>query len=93
MQTQIKEKIKISIAAIVLITLIFIAITVTYKYSIEGETNMPFNLSKIVIGSMVVSSDNPISNDLLENEIVQNNGVYFEIKKNEKYEKEATIKR
>ncbi len=92
MQTQIKEKIKISIAAIVLITLIFIAITVTYKYSIEGETNMPFNLSKIVIGSMVVSSDNPISNDLLENEIVQNNGVYFEIKKNEKYEKEATIK-
>lgn len=92
MQTQIKEKIKTSIAAIVLIILIFIAITITYKYSIEGETNMPFKLSKIVIGSMVVSSDNPIANDVLENEIVQNNGVYFEIKKNEKYEKEATIK-
>ena len=53
---------------------------------------MPFKLSKIVIGSMVVSSDNPIANDVLENEIVQNNGIYFEIKKNEKYEKEATIK-
>ena len=92
MQTQIKEKIKTSIAAIVLIILIFIAITITYRYSIEGERNMPFNLSKIVIGSMVVSSDNPIANDVIENEIVQNNGVYFEIKKNEKYEKEATIK-
>lgn len=92
MQTQIKEKIKTAIAVIVLIILIFIAITITYKYSIEGETNMPFKLSKIVIGSMVVSSDSPITNDGLENEIVQNNGIYFEIKKNEKYEKEATIK-
>lgn len=92
MRTQIKEKIKTAIAAIVLIILIFIAITITYKYSIEGETNMPFKLSKIVIGSMVVSSDNPITNDGLENEIVQNNGIYFEIKKNEKYEKDATIK-
>lgn len=92
MQTQIKEKIKTSIVAIILTILIFIAIIITYKYNIEGETNMPFKLSKIVIGSMVVSSDNPIANDILENEIVQNNGLYFEIKKNEKYEKEATIK-
>lgn len=92
MQTQIKEKIKISIVAIVLIILIFIAIIVTYKYNIEGETNMPFKLSKIVIGSMVVSSDNQIANDVLVNEIVQNNGIYFEIKKNEEYQKDATIK-
>ena len=92
MQAQIKEKIKTSIAAIVLIILISIAIIITYKYNIEGETNMPFKLSKIVIGSMVVSSDNQISNDVLVNEIVQNNGIYFEIKKNEEYQKDATIK-
>lgn len=92
MQTKIKEKVKTAIAFIILVILIFIAIVVTYKYNVEGETNMPFKLSKIVIGSMVVSSDNPIANDVLENEIVQNNGIYFEIKKNEKYEKEATIK-
>lgn len=92
MQTQINDKIKTAIAFIILVLLIFIAIVVTYKYSIEGETNMPFKLSKIVIGSMVVSSDNPITNDGIENEIIQNNGIYFEIKKNEKYEKDATIK-
>ncbi len=91
METKIKDKIKTSIAAIVLVILIFIAITVTYKYNVEGEINMPFKLSKIVIGSMVVSSDNPISNDGLENDIVQNNGIYFEIKKNEKYKKDAVI--
>lgn len=92
MQTQIKDKIKTAIAFIILVILIFIAIIVTYKYNIEGETNMPFKLSKIVIGSMVVSSDNPITNDSLENDIVQNNGIYFEIKKNEKYKEDATIK-
>lgn len=91
MQTKVKDKIKTSIAFIILVILIFIAIVVTYKYSIEGETNMPFKLSKIVIGSMVVSSDNPITNDGFENDIVQNNGIYFEIKKNKKYKKDAVI--
>ena len=91
MQTQIKEKIKTAIAFIILVIIIFISIIITYKYSIEGETNMPFKLSKIVIGSMVVSSDNPIQNGGIENEIVQNNGIYFEIKKNEKYRKDAVI--
>lgn len=92
METKIKDKIKTAIAFIILVILIFIAIIVTYKYSIEGETNMPFKLSKIVIGSMVVSSDNPILDNMLENEIVQNNGTYFEIKRNENYKNEATIK-
>lgn len=92
METKIKDKIKTAIAFIILVILIFIAIIVTYKYSIEGETNMPFKLSKIVIGSMVVSSDNPILDNMLENEIVQNNGIYFEIKRNENYKNEATIK-
>lgn len=92
MQTQLKDKIKTAIAVAVLILLIFIAIIITYKYSIEGEVNMPFRLSKIVIGSMVVSSDNQITNDGLESEIVQNNGIYFDIRKNEEYQKNATIK-
>ena len=92
MQTQLKDKIKTAIAVVVLILLIFIAIIITYKYSIEGEVNMPFRLSKIVIGSMVVSSDNQITNDGLESEIVQNNGIYFDIRKNEEYQKNATIK-
>lgn len=91
MEIKLKDKIKTAIAAVVLIILIFIAITITYKYNIEGEVNMPFKLSKIVIGSMVVSSDNPITENVTENEIVQNNGIYIEIKKNENYKKDAVI--
>ena len=91
MESDKKEKVKASIACTIVLLLIITAILIVMKYSVEGETNMPFKLSKIVIGSMVVSSDNIIDNDGLENDIVQNNGIYFELKKNEKYNKEAVI--
>jgi len=52
---------------------------------------MPFNLNKVVIGSMVVSSDNQPLQNSVQNNIVQNNGIYFEIKKNENYKKDAII--
>ena len=87
-----KSFIKKYIAIFVIAIIAIVILSIMVKYSVEGETNMPFKLSKIVIGSMVVSSDNPITNDGTENEIIQNNGIYFEIKKNEKYEKDATIK-
>lgn len=91
MDSNKKIQIKTAIAAAVVFLLIVTAILVTYKYSVEGEENMPFKISKIVIGSMVVSSDNEVATDTTENEIVQNNGVYFEIQKNETYNKEAVI--
>ena len=91
MDSNKKIQIKTAIAAAVVFLLIVTAILVTYKYSVEGEENMPFKISKIVIGSMVVSSDNDAVTDTTENEIVQNNGVYFEIQKNETYNKEAVI--
>lgn len=91
METDKKEKIKVCLAAAIVLLLILTAIIIVLKYSVEGETNMPFKLSKIVIGSMVVSSNDVVSDDSMENEIVQNNGIYFEIKKNEKYKKDAII--
>lgn len=92
MENSKKDKIKTAVAGGIVLLLILTAIIITFKYSVEGETNMPFKLSKIVIGSMVVSSDNEIATDTIENEIVQNNGIYFEIKKNENYKDDAVIK-
>jgi len=86
-----KDKIKTAIAGGIVLLLIITAILITCIYNIEGETNMPFNLTKIVVGSMVVSSDNEILTDTIENDIVQNNGIYFEIKKNENYKDETVI--
>ena len=91
MESSKKDKIKTAIAATIVLLLILTAIMITFKYSVEGETNMPFKLTKIVIGSMVVSSDNELLTDTTENDIVQNNGIYFEIKKNESYKDDAVI--
>ena len=93
MRSEKKEQIKTAIAAGIAIILILIAITVVYKYSIEGENNqMPFKLSKIFIGSMIVGEVTEDSSTSTENSIIQNNGIYFEIKKNEDYKKQAIIK-
>lgn len=86
------DQIKSAIAAGIIVLLILTAVAIVIKYSEEGENNMPFKLSKIVIGSMVVSEDTEISSMSTENSIIQNNGVYIEIKKNENYKKQEIIK-
>ena len=86
------EQIKTAVLAGIVVLLILTAVAVVIKYGEEGENNMPFELSKIILGSMVVSEDTEISDTSTENNIIQNNGVYIEIKKNEEYKKDAIIK-
>lgn len=87
-----KEKIKGAIAGGIVLLLILTAVVVVYKYHVEGENDdMPFEISKIVIGSMVVSDDNG-QIDSIDGYILQNNGVYIDIQKNENYKDEAVIK-
>ena len=78
---------------IVMITiLLFILGIVILRYSVEGETNMPFNLNKITI----ISSQEGIDKDAGENrwafDISQNNDIYLYIDKNENYNKQEVIK-
>ena len=78
----------IVIIAIILFTLGIIVL----RYSVEGETNMPFNLSKITI----ISSSEGIDKDSGENkwafDVNQNNDIYMYIEKNKQYTKEEAIK-
>ena len=61
------------------------------KYDVEGETNMPFYLSRIV----VISSAEGIQKEKTENiwdlDILKNNDIYLEIEKNEKNNKTELI--
>ena len=86
-----REQIKTAIAAGIVILLILTAVVVVYKYSIEGENNMPFKLSRILIVSTAGSEDNqPV--EATEGTVVQNNDVYIEVQKNEEYKQDAVIK-
>ena len=78
---------------IVMIAIIFFTLgIIVLRYNVEGETNMPFNLSKITI----ISSSEGIDKDSGENkwafDINQNNDIYMYIEKNKQYTKEEAIK-
>lgn len=79
------------IIVIVVAMLFFLGITIL-KYSVEGETNMPFNLNKII----VVSSSEGKEKDSGENrwafDINQNADIYLYISKNENYKEQEAIK-
>lgn len=54
------------------------------KYEVEGDKNMPFNLSKIVVVSTAEGVESTGSNKWNFN-VYQNNDLYFYIDKNEDY--------
>ena len=83
----------VMIIIIIAVILFFFGITVL-RYSVEGEKNMPFVLTKISVISQVdgkekeaVDSANRWAFDVLEN-----NDIYLYIDKNDNYDKEETIK-
>ena len=79
----------IHIFAVILITILIATVIalIILKYNIEGEDNMPFELSKI----MVVSSADGNENENTDNnkrwnlKVYQNNDIYLEISKNKNY--------
>lgn len=90
-----KEAIKNCVAIIILAIIICVVITIVIKYQVDGETNMPFNLSKI----MIISTAEGVSTEAKEGEenskwnlsISQSNDIYLFIDKNENYKKSASI--
>lgn len=86
-----KEKIKACIAIAVIILAVLITGIITMKYHVEGETNMPFTLSKITVVSTAEGVENEGSEEKWNLSIFQNNDIYFSIEKNESNKDEAMI--
>ena len=77
-------------AGIIIVLVILIAIVgiTMIKYEIEGETNLPFKLTNI----MVISTADGISDGTNQLEVVQSNDLYLTIEKNENYSGQEMIK-
>lgn len=86
-----KEKIKINIAIAIIVLILAIAFVTMIKYSVEGETNMPFKLSKITIVSTAEGIERAGNGEKWNLSIFQNNDIYFNIEKNVEYKKEEII--
>lgn len=102
MKEELKEKIKeiintkkfhiIMVVGIIIFILLIVGV-ITIKYSVEGDTNLPFELSKISVISSVKGEDNVEDTENKWNiKVNQNNDVYLYIKKNENNKETEVIK-
>lgn len=79
-----KQMIKLCVAISILVIIFIIVGTIMIKYEVEGDKNMPFNLSKIVVVSTAEGVESEGKKKWNFN-IYQNNDLYFYIDKNNNY--------
>lgn len=91
MEKNNKKRIRMSFIAISIVIIVAVIISIMIKYQVEGETNMPFNLSRIMIISSAQGIEKEDLQDKWNLDIVQNNDIYIDISKNKNYSKTEII--
>lgn len=66
---------------------------IIYKYHVEGEKNLPFNITKLVVVSSAKTQDIEVNENAYHANVIQENHIYLAIEKNEKHSKEDAIKK
>ena len=79
-----KRRIKFWVAISILAIIILLVATIMIRYQVEGDQNMPFNLSKIIVVSTAEGQETEGERKWNFN-IHQNNDVYIYFDKNENY--------
>ena len=77
---------------VIIVIILFVVGLLVLRYSVEGETNMPFDLSKIVIISTQEGVDDGQTNTRWSFDVHQSNDIYLYIDKNDGYDKTEIIK-
>lgn len=87
-----KKSFHIVILIVMITVILFATGIIILKYSVEGETNMPFELSKISIISSSEGIDKETSDTKWAFDVYQSNDIYLYISKNKNYSKSEIIK-
>ena len=82
----------LSMIILIIAVILFIVGIIVLRYNVEGETNMPFELSKIAIISSQEGIDKETQDSRWAFDIYQANDIYLYISKNDKYSKQEMIK-
>lgn len=85
-----KKVLHICINAVILVAIFFGVGMSILKYHVEGETNLPFNISKIAIISNTEGKDQEGTNKW-NLSLNQNNDIYIYMEKNNEYKKVEVI--
>lgn len=93
MSQKLSKKIfNLCIIIVIIVFIFFTALILVLKYKENGETNMPFRLSKISVISTVDGKDMEDDSNRWNLNVIQNNDIYLYFSKNENYKKTETIK-
>lgn len=86
-----KRIFNICMVCVMIVVIIFIAMMLMLNYNVNGESNMPFSISKISIISTVNGQrvDNNDAKWALD--AIENNDIYIYIEKNDNYTKQEMI--
>ena len=77
---------------VIIAIILFILGIIILRYNVEGETNMPFQLSKISIISSSEGIDKEVAETKWAFDVYQSNDVFLYIDKNDGYAKTEAIK-
>lgn len=86
-----KRIFNICMVCVIIIIIIFISMILMLNYNVNGESNMPFSVSKISIISTVNGQDVDIIENRWALDVMENNDIYIYIEKNDNYTKQETI--
>lgn len=86
-----KKLFHICMIIVMIAAILFVVGILVLKYQVEGETNLPFNLSKISVISSADATDNEDAANRWNLTINQNNDIYMYIEKNPEYTKTEVI--
>lgn len=92
MGPKIKNVVRFVIVVVVTSLIITIVCLLMLKYSVEGENNMPFELSQLIIVSTAEGIDKDGGNTTWNFDLAQNNDIYLYISKNKNYKETEIIK-
>ena len=82
----------LSMVILIIAIILFTVGIIVLRYNVEGETNMPFELSKIAIISSQEGIDKETQDTRWAFDLYQANDIYIYINKNDKYSKQEMIK-
>ena len=88
-----KKIIRIGVTTVVVVLILIIIGLLILKYEVEGETNMPFQLSKVMVVSTAEGIQKTDATLKWDMNVVQNNDIYLEIAKNKNYRQTEIIDR
>ena len=88
-----KKIVHICVILGIIVLILIIAGIIMLRYQVEGETNLPFELSKMIVVSTAESNEIEAVADTKWNfSVNQYNDIYLEIQKNDVYTKNINIK-